>query len=309
MTVFLRGISFAWIVAALAIFGVLLGLRAWLGYRRLTAEAEADWDYRVAHDMQDLRLDKAGFVRAFRKVNAPRLSLYLAGGAGLIIILTPVVFGLINVFLWGVWKFSNESRVFEPGYLVWEFSIFFGLIAAWALIGAAVARRYHANSPGLMRDAMMAERENFMPTRKLVVGPNPLHINGQGQADEYRKMFEEALGLNCERQDNWNQTGHICEIYSDGSDMNICVHSEGEGIMFQAQTHPFFFTRKHAKEDVEEARSTIVMCLDGAHDAFKKIETSDLNITKTTGNKHSHMRSISHENLDIFLYENSKGKK
>ena len=173
MTVFFNGISFVWVLVALAVFVTILGLRAWLGYRGLSAEAAADWDYRVTNNMQDLRLNKDGFVRAYRKVNAPRLPLYLAGGAALILALTPLVFGLINVMLWGVWKFSDESRVFEPGYLVWEFSIFFGLIAAWALIGAGVARRYHAKAPALMRDEMMAERENFTPTEKLVVGPKP----------------------------------------------------------------------------------------------------------------------------------------
>ena len=303
MTVFFNGISFVWVLAALAVFVAILGLRAWLGYRGLDAEAETDWDYRVSNNMQDLRLNKDGFVRAYRKVNAPRLPLYLAGGAALILALTPLVFGLINVMLWGVWKFSDESRVFEPGYLVWEFSIFFGLIAAWALIGAGVARRYHAKAPALMRDEMMAERENFAPAEKLVVGPNPLHIDGSMAVGTYQKMFEGALGLTRTQDKNWNGTGHICEIYSDGSGMGIWVHSLGAEEVFNENSHPFFFGQKHAREEEEVLRSTIIMSLENAHKAIEEIKTLDLTLEKITGNQHSKMRSFTHENLDVFLYE------
>lgn len=306
MSVFFNGISFVWTLVALAAFMATLGLRAWLGYRRLTSEANADWDYRVSKNMQDLRLDRAGFVRAYRKVNAPRLSLYLAGGAAMILALTPFVFGLINLLLWGVWKFSDESRVFEPGYLVWEFSIFFALIAAWALIGAGVARRYHATGPGLMRDELIAERENFAPTQRLTVGPNPLHIDGGKLGDSYHDMFTGVLGLAHELDKNWNDSGHMCKIYSDGSDMKICVHNTVDDNTFEEGSHPFFFLQKHSREDVEELRYSLIMSLKNTHAAFEKIEKLDFLMEKTTGNKHSRMRSFCHENLDVFLYEKDR---
>ena len=148
MIVFWRGISFLWALAAIAVLAAIFGLRTWLAYRRLTAEAEAEWDYQVSENMQDLRLTKTAFVLAYRKVNAPRTSLYFASAFAAILLLTPIAFGLINFGLYGIWKLTDESRVFEPGYLVWEFSIFFALIAVWALIGANVARRYHRNAPG-----------------------------------------------------------------------------------------------------------------------------------------------------------------
>ncbi len=303
MTVFFRGISFVWALAALACLVVVLGLRAWLVYRRLRAEAGADWDYRVSQNMQDLRLSKDGFVRAYYKVNAPRVSLYMAGGAALILALTPIAFAVINFGLWGVWKFSGESRVFEPGYLVWEFFIFFALIAFWTSVCAFVARRYHARAPGLMRDELTLERANFSPKQSLTVGANPVHIHGHGDAATYHKMFADILGLTHSHDKNWNNTGHICGAYTGGDNMKICVHSATKGGAFDENTHPFFFTQKHAREDIETEHYTIVILMQNTYSALEKIKKLGLLMDKTTGNKNSKMCSFAHANIEVFLYE------
>jgi hypothetical protein len=303
----MQGISFLWVLAAIAALAVIFGLRTWLAYRRLTAEAEAEWDYQVSENMQDLRLTKTAFVRAFRKVSAPRASLYLAGGLAAILLLTPIAFGLINLGLYGVWKASGESRVFEPGYLVWEFSIFFAIIAIWALIGANVARRYHRNAPGLMRDELIYERAGFMPKKRLTVGANPAHIEadtkgGASRAD-YRKIFEGALGLNCTTEKGWNGTPHDCDIYGDGSEMKICVHSPAGGTEIGAATHPFFFETAHAREDDIQTRYSLIFLISRAHDAFEKIAKHGLPMSDIVGGETSRLRSFSHETLDVFLYD------
>lgn len=304
MNVFFRGISFVWALAALAFLAVVFGVRAWLAYRRLTGEAEAEWDYRVSENMQDLRLDKAGFVRAYRRANAPRLPLYMAIGAVSLLALTPIVFALINVGLWGLWKATGESRVFEPGYLVWQFSIFFALIASWTILVTNVARKYHGNMPGLMRDELMYERAGFMPTNALTVGANPVQIKARTDNREaYQSMFSNILGLDCEYDDAPDKDGYTRDVYGDGSGMKIHVHCAQTGGEFSAKSHPFFFVKKHAKEDTEPERFSVIMLIENAHDTFERIAKLDLSMQKITGSATSRMRSFSHENLDVFLYD------
>lgn len=293
-----------WAIGGLAALACVFGFWAFWARRRLGVEAATDWDYQIANNMQDLRLTKAAFVRAYRKVNMPRFSMYMAGGALLILALTPIAFALINVGLWGVWKFSGESRVFEPGYLVWEFSIFFALIAIWALIGAFVARKYHAGGPGLMRDELIEERAGFVPVRPLVVGANPVHIQvGTTNRAAYRKLFESALGLERQAVKNWNGTGHGCDIYSDGSDMEICVHNPAKGKTLDKDSHPFFFTKQHAREDAIEIEYSIILKLENAHAVFEDIVGLGLPMDKKTGNKTSRLRSFRHESVSLYLYQ------
>ena len=115
-------------------------------------------------------------------------------------------------------------------------------------------------------------------------------------------MFEGALGLTRAQDNNWNETGHICETYSDGSGMKICVHSLGTEAVFDENSHPFFFGQKHAREEEEALRFTIIMSLENAHVAVEKIKALDLTLEKITGNQRSKMRSFTHENLDVYLY-------
>ncbi|HFB54488.1 MAG TPA: hypothetical protein ENJ46_01070 [Hellea balneolensis] len=158
MTVFWNGISFLWALGVVAVLAIVLGVRAFVEYKKLPAEAAQEYDYRVAENLHDNKTDKEQYVRAYRRAHAPRATAYLAATLAAISLLTFPVFSMINLALYGLWKASDESRVFEPGYLVWEFSIFFLLILMWALIGAAGARRYHKNAPGLMRDELIKER-------------------------------------------------------------------------------------------------------------------------------------------------------
>ncbi|MBL4870247.1 MAG: hypothetical protein JKX72_04775 [Robiginitomaculum sp.] len=303
MTVFFNGISFVWVLAVLAVLSLVSGGRAWFSYRKLTQDAQADWAYQVAHNMQDLRLSEQSFVNVYRKVNAPRLPLYLAIGSALILGLTPIVLGLLNVLLWGLWRLNDSSRVFEPGYLVWEFFIFFGLIAFWALIGASVARRYHANGPGLMRDELIAARQDFQPTQPLIIGPNPAHILANSNLEAYKKMFVDALGLRHSQDKNWQGLGHICDMFTDGSDMQICVHNLSNDAAFDKATHPYLFAHTHAREDEDAIRFTIIRQMQNINTAFERIAGLGLELEKITGHKTSKMRSFSHKNIDAFLYE------
>ena len=303
MTVFFNGISFVWVLALLAVLALLFGGRAWFSYRKLTQDAQVDWAYQVDHNMQDLRLSEQSFVNVYRKVNAPRLPLYLAIGSALIFGLTPIVLGLLNVLLWGLWKLNGSSRVFEPGYLVWEFFIFFGLIALWALIGASVARRYHANGPGLMRDELIAARQEFHPTQPLIIGPNPAHILVNSNLDIYKEMFVDALGLRHSQDKNWQGLGHVCDVFTDGSGMQIYVHSLPKDADIDHVAHPYLIAHTHAREDDEVTQFTLIRQMQNINTAFERIAGLGLELEKITGHKSSKMRSFSHKNIDVFLYE------
>lgn len=304
MNSYFSGISFIWAIIGMAFLLALCGLWSWFSHKRLAKEAKTDWAYRVDNNMQDLRLNEAAFVRAYKKVNGPRLSTHFALGAGLILILTPIAFALINVALWGVWKLNDESRVFEPGYLVWQFSIFFSLIAVWALIGAAVARRYHGKAPGLMRDELMIERGGFVPDRPMIVGANPAHIlSNPDQSKHYQKWFSEILLMEHHHDKNWNGTGHACDEYRHPQeDAVICVHTPLDDKIMDETTHPFFFVKAHAREGVEQTPYTIIIKSKYMAEGFEEILSLGIEADSVTGKPHSRMRSLSHQNIEFYWY-------
>jgi len=319
MPVYFDSIPFSWTLMGIALLALIFGLRTFLAYRRLPREAADDWDYQVSQNMQDLRLTKDAYVRAYKKVNAPRGILYIASVLGLILVLTPVAFTLINGVLWSLWdasgdpveikigagkvKESVDALTYEPGNMVWGFFTYFGILAIWAFMAAMAARRYYRNSPGLMRDELIFERSGFQPTTPLTVGANPAHIKSGDKRAQYRKVFETALGLTCETDKNYNGSGHACDIYSDGSEMKICVHSEGKKKQgFSEETHPFFFKDQYAREDDKPKIYSIITLLDNAQATFESIEKTGISMSKTSGSETSRMRSFEHENLEFFLY-------
>jgi len=327
MPVYFDSIPFFWTLVVLGLIALIFAVRAYLGYRRLPAEAADDWDYQVSQNMQELRLTKQAYVRAYKKVNAPRGALYIACVFAAIVVLTPLAFALINSVLWSLWsasgdpieiklgagniKESVESLTYEPGNMVWGFFTFFGILGIWAFIAAMAARRYYRNAPGLMRDELIYERGGFHPTTPLTVGANPAHVDASNLPaadskplrDIYAEMFEVALGLSRETDKNYAGSGHSCDIYSDGSGMQICVHIRKKGSAeFGQDTHPFFFKDEFAREDDKENKYTIIALLENAQQTFTKVKKTGITMDKITGSDTSRMRSFQHENLEIFLY-------
>lgn len=328
MPIYFQNPPFLWTIAAMAVLAIIFGLRTFLAYRRLPKDAAEDWDYQVSQNMQDLRVTKESYVRAYKKVHAPRAQLYIASVFASIFVLTPVAFAFINSILMTLWNSSDEpiqetvrgggirenveSLTFEPGNMVWGFFTFFGIIAIWALIAALAARHFYRNSPGLMRDELIAERAGFKPTDNLTVGANPAHIvasadgidEGRPTRAQYNEIFEKALGLTREVDKNYQSSGHVCDIYSDGSGMEIRVHSLGApDLEFEKTTHPFLFKHDHAREDDKEVIYTIIKLSNDAHDTFEKIDKVGVRMENVTGNKNSHMRSFRHENLEFYIYQ------
>ncbi|NIR61396.1 MAG: hypothetical protein GWO02_18820 [Gammaproteobacteria bacterium] len=62
--------------------------------------------------------------------------------------------------LWRLgWRLSGEPPMFAEGLLMWQFYLFFGLIACWALIAGLVMQRYHRNRPRELRYELARERD------------------------------------------------------------------------------------------------------------------------------------------------------
>lgn len=154
-----EGISFLWAVAILAIVGLFYGLRAFIGYRNVARDAAQDYDYKLEQGMLDGRLSREGYIRAYKRFHNPRGSLYIAATLGAILVLTWPVMGLIAILLEQLYQLTGKSRVFEPGFLVWQFLIFFLIIAFWVLIAWGGARRYHRRAPVSFRDEQIKEMD------------------------------------------------------------------------------------------------------------------------------------------------------
>jgi len=143
-----EGISFIWAVVLLALIGLLYSFRAYVGFRDVARDAEEDYDYKQERGMLDGRLSRDGYIQVFKRLHNPRRPAYIATGIFAILSLTWPIMGALSVLLEQLYQLSGRSRVFEPGYLVWQFCIFFGIIFSWTAISYTMARRYHLHAPG-----------------------------------------------------------------------------------------------------------------------------------------------------------------
>jgi len=155
----LAGTPFLWAFLILALIACVYGVRALLGYRAVARDAESDYEYKHEQSMIDPRLSRDGYIRAYRRFNNPRSTAYVAGAMAAILLLTAPALVVIQFAYEKIWIFSGQSRVFEPGFLVWQFFLFFSIIAIWAAIGYFVARRYHRRTPVSWRDEQLREMD------------------------------------------------------------------------------------------------------------------------------------------------------
>ena len=321
MPVYFQNPPFLWTLGALALLALIFGIRAFLAYRLLPQEAADDWDYQVSQNMQDLRLTKDAYIRAYKKVHAHRGVMYIASVCAGILVLTPVAFALINTILMTLWNSSDEpvqenlrgggirenveSLTFEPGNLVWGFFTFFGIIAIWVFIVAMAARHFYRNSPGLMRDELIEERAGFKPTTTLTVGANPAHVkSGPTSRKIYSDLFKGALGLTKTTSKNFGGSDYTYDKYSDGSGMEIYVHiGKDDTGEFPVASHPFFASHKFAREDDKEQVYTIISLQDDLLQSFETIDGLEVSKTDEVGKTSRRMRGFRHENLEFFIYQ------
>ena len=143
-----EGISFWWAIAIFTVIGLVYALRAFIGYRAVARDAEDDYNYKQPQGMIDKRLSKEGYIRAYKRFHNPRGPAYVAAAVGAILVLTWPAMALLELVLEQAWQLSGRSRVIEPGFLVWQFIIFFSIIGIWVAISYVVSKRYHRSAPG-----------------------------------------------------------------------------------------------------------------------------------------------------------------
>ncbi len=145
------GISFWWALTLMATLAVFFGLRAGLAWMRVRADAREDYEYKYGNGMLPDTLAREAYERIYRRVYRPRGPLHVAGAMVAILVVTPIAMIVFEYGLNVMYNLSGQSRVIEPGYLVWQFFLFFGMIAVWVGIGYLAARHYHQNTPGSLQ--------------------------------------------------------------------------------------------------------------------------------------------------------------
>lgn len=140
-----------WVLGLVGIVAVLCGLRAILSYRAVASDAQADYDYKAEQGMIPKGLSQSRYIQIYRRVNNPRAAGYAASGLALILLTTPLIFWGLEWGLRMLYNLSGQDRVIEPGYLVWQFIIFFAVLIIWAGIAYGTARRYHRRAPASLQ--------------------------------------------------------------------------------------------------------------------------------------------------------------
>jgi len=149
------GLSFNWFILGFACIGLVYAVRAILGYYNVANDAKADYDYKFPQGMIDERLSQDSYIRVYKRVHNPRNLAYVAGAIFAVFAITPVTMVIFEYVYNLIYNLSGQSRVIEPGFLVWQFFIFFFILTNCAAIAYFIARHYHRNTP----DTFLAEIE------------------------------------------------------------------------------------------------------------------------------------------------------
>lgn len=145
------GISFMWTFIIMGGISLVFAVRAYLSWLTVRRDAAADYDYKHANGMLPGVISRETYEAIYRRVYAPRAALYVAGGMLAILLLTPVAMVIFEVVLNWIYNLSGQDRAIEPGFLVWQSFLFFGMIMVWIGIGYVVARRYHQTTYGTLQ--------------------------------------------------------------------------------------------------------------------------------------------------------------
>lgn len=149
-----EGISFVWALVLMGTIALIFAVRAFIGWRQVRGDAHADYDYKQANNMMPGAMTREAYEQIYRRVYGPRGPLHVAGAMLAILIATPIAMFGFEAGLNLIYNLSGQSRVIEPGFLVWQFFLFFGIIAVWVSIAYLAARRYHQTAPGSLQFEM-----------------------------------------------------------------------------------------------------------------------------------------------------------
>ena len=146
-----EGISFVWALVLMGALALIFILRALLAWNQVRRDAQADYAYKHANDMVPDAVNRDTYERIYRRVYGPRGPVHVTAAMVAILLITPLAMMGFEAGLNLIYNLSGQSRVIEPGFLVWQFFLFFGMIAVWVGIAYLAARHYHRKAPGSLQ--------------------------------------------------------------------------------------------------------------------------------------------------------------
>jgi len=144
-------------LAFLLLIGFYFLVKGLIGYGKIAREAGREFDVREKDDALGMNISRDGFVRAYRRFYAPRKDIYRGGGILAATLLTVPAIRLFEYASEAIWIMSGKPYEYGPGTLIWQFMLYFALIAFWGIIFFAVAKFYHQYAPRTFRDELIKE--------------------------------------------------------------------------------------------------------------------------------------------------------
>lgn len=141
-----------------------LFVRWYIARRSLHADARAEYADRAATKPATVKgLNDGQFVSLYVASHQPRWALYAAGALTMAVLLSPVILLLVTAVYELFWQASGAPDWAGRGGYVFMFSLFFGTIFLWALVGGAFARAFHKRSPEPFTHALARARGEPIP--------------------------------------------------------------------------------------------------------------------------------------------------
>ena len=124
-------------------------------------------------------MDQAAFARVYARVETPRFPAYALAATTAFVLGTPLMLGVLGGLSYlveppdmgraatslqlndGTASLANRVSTEELQYILqgWSgFYYFFGLLAFWIVILIVTMRRYHARTPGFLREEVLRSR-------------------------------------------------------------------------------------------------------------------------------------------------------
>lgn len=146
-----------WALVLFLVIGLFILVRALLTSRRISREAVEEYEFRRADKALPRGAERPGFVKAYRRVYAPRKGLFTGAAITAIALLTIPAIALMEFLGELAWTMSGKPYEYGPETLLWQFMLFFAIIAFWGSIFFLAARFYHSRAPGSFEDELRKE--------------------------------------------------------------------------------------------------------------------------------------------------------
>jgi hypothetical protein len=147
-----------------AVFG-LVNLARWaLAVHSLRGDAADEYATRQRNKPATITgVSQTDFVRLYVASFQPRWTLYAAGAAAAVLVVSPAALILTPMAYEQIWQMNGAPEWGNRTGYVFMFSLMFALCFIWALVAAAFARLYHQRTPEPFHHALARARGEPIP--------------------------------------------------------------------------------------------------------------------------------------------------